>query len=263
MGLDLVLKEVETSLPQALNQAWPLVEKARAELGIPQTTVEMNLGNLQFSGETPITWISQCAAQAEKKANALHEAYWRLKKQKLKVKKLREKDTEESNLKADEIESGIANGEHYIKTAYQDLMHYQNTMDVLRKKHNLPEELSEHDLAENSKKEHIRKAMRQALRDVQNTNSISKGVSEHLEHYGIHPFTAKLQVDQYIHSVQELFKKGHAPTMDHLHHWLDRMEMIHYNSSNEQLKYMGLMERDTNDSEAEKEAEEIIKSTES
>ena len=137
MGLDLVLKEVETSLPVALNEAWPLVEKARAELGIPQTTVEMSLGNLQFSGETPITWISQCAAQAEKKANALHEAYWRLKKQKLKVQKLRNKGDEESNLKADEIESGMRNGEHYIKTAYEDLMHYQKTMQLIREKHNL------------------------------------------------------------------------------------------------------------------------------
>jgi hypothetical protein len=259
MGLDLVLKEVETSLPQALNQAWPLVEKARAELGIPQTKVEMSLGNLQFSGETPITWISQCAAQAEKKANALHEAYWRLKKQKLKIKKLRDKDTEESNLKADEMESGISNSEHYIKTAYKDLMHYQKTMEILREKHNLPAELSEEDLTENSKKEHIRKAMRQALRDVQNTNSISKGVSEHLEHYGIHPMTARLQVDQYMSSVHELFKVGKAPTMDHLHIWLNNMEMIHYKSSNEQLRYMGLMDNEIN----EEEVEEILKSTES
>ena len=242
MGLDLVLKEVETSLPVALSKAWPLVEKARAELGIPQTSIEMDLGNLQFSGETPITWISQCAAQAEKKANALHEAYWRIQKQKLKIKKLREKGDEESTLKADEIESGMVNGEHYIKTAYQDLMHYQNTMKVLREKHNLPEELSSEDLAENSKKEHIRKSMRQALRDIENTNTISKGVSEHLEHYGIHPMTARMQVEAYRSEVRNLFEQGKAPTMEHLHNWLDVMEKVHYTGANEQLKYMKLEE---------------------
>jgi hypothetical protein len=240
MGLDLVLKEVETSLPMALSEVWPLVEKARAELGIPQTTVEMDLGNLQFSGETPITWISQCAAQAEKKANALHEAYWRLKKQKLKVQKLRDKGNEESTLKADEIESGMANSEHYIKTAYQDLLHYQQTAAVIREKFGIAEELSSADLAENSKREHIRKAMRQALRDIENTGTISKGVSEHLEHYGIHPMTARLQVQNYRQGVQKLFEEGKVPTMEHLHAWLDQMEHVHLHGADEMLKYMRL-----------------------
>ena len=246
MGLDLVLKEVETSLPMALSEVWPLVEKARAELGIPQTTVEMDLGNLQFSGETPITWISQCAAQAEKKANALHEAYWRLKKQKLKVQKLRDKGDEESTLKADEIESGMANSEHYIKTAYQDLLHYQQTAAVIREKFGIAEELSSADLAENSKREHIRKAMRQALRDIENTGTISKGVSEHLEHYGIHPMTARLQVQNYRQGVQKLFEEGKVPTMEHLHAWLDQMEHVHLHGADEMLKYMRL--KDTEDS---------------
>ena len=224
----------------ALSEVWPLVEKARAELGIPQTTVEMDLGNLQFSGETPITWISQCAAQAEKKANALHEAYWRLKKQKLKVQKLRDKGDEESMLKADEIESGMANSEHYIKTAYQDLLHYQQTAAVIREKFGIAEELSSADLAENSKREHIRKAMRQALRDIENTGTISKGVSEHLEHYGIHPMTARLQVQNYRQGVQKLFEEGKVPTMEHLHAWLDQMEHVHLHGADEMLKYMRL-----------------------
>lgn len=240
MGLDLQLKEIDSTLPAALSKAWPLVEKARAELGISQTSVEMDLGNLQFSGETPITWISQCAAQAEQKANALHEAYWRLKKQKLKVEKLREKGDEVSLLKADEIESSMKNGEHYIRTAYEDLLHYQKTMEVIRKNHNIPEDLSREELAENSKREHIRKAMRQALRDVENTNSISKGVSEHLEHYGIHPMTARMQVDSYRKEVAELFKKGQAPTMAHLHQWLNQMEKIHLGGVEEIVSYMKL-----------------------
>lgn len=240
--MELALKNVETSLPAALSQVWPLIEKARAELAIPQTTVEIDLGNLQFSGETPITWISQCAAQAERKANALHEAYWRLKKQKLKVQKLRDKGDEESIIKADEIESSMQNSEHYIKTAYQDLLHYQQTAATIRTKFNIPEELSSEDLAENSKREHIRKAMRQALRDVENTGSISKGVSEHLEHYGIHPMTARLQVQNYRQEVQSLFDIGKAPTMDHLHRWLDAMEAIHIKGADEMLEYMRLKE---------------------
>lgn len=244
MGLDLQLHEVTKSLDVALNKVWPLVEKARDELGIHQTTTEMDLGNLQYSGETPITWISQCAAQAERKASALHEAYWRLQKQKLKVKKLREKDTDESNLKADEIESQMHNGEHYVKTAYQDLMHYQQVATTIRQKFDIKEELSPEDLAENSKREHIRKAMRQGLRDIENGGVISKGVSEHLEHWGIHPMTARMQIEAYRTEVRKMFEAGRAPTMQHLHQWLDEMEAIHLGAADEMLRYMRLKDDD-------------------
>jgi hypothetical protein len=184
--------------------------------------------------------MSQCAAQAEKKASALYSAYWRLKKAKIKLRKLREKGDERSNLEADEIEAGMVNGEHYIKTAYKDLVHYQKTMEILRLKHNIPEEISEQELSENSKKEHIRKSMRQALRDMESHGRISNGVSEHLEHYGIHPMTARVLIDQYRATVQNLLSEGKVPTMEHLLSWLDKMEELLLPGANEQLKYMGL-----------------------
>ena len=238
--MDLVLKEIDKNLPMKLAEVWPTVEKARAEFGIPQTTVEIDLGNLQYSGETPITWISQCAAQAEQKANALHEAYWRLQEQKYKINKLREKNDEKSLFRATKIESQMRNGEHYIKTAYQDLLHYQQTAQLIREKFNIAEELTDEDLAENSKREHIRKAMRQALRDIENSGVISKGVSEHLEHYGIHPMTARLQVQEYRKSVTDLFEQNLVPTMEHLLNWLDEMERVHYKGVDDMLRYMRL-----------------------
>ena len=244
MALDLVLKEVETGvLKKTLSEVWPLVEKARAEFGVAQTTVEMDLGNLQFSGETPITWLSQCAAQSEKKVNALHEAFWRLKKQKRKIEKLRAKGDDDSLLKAEEMESSIKNSEHYIKTAVQDVLHYQHAAAKIREKWGIPEDLTAEQLAENSKREHIRKSMRQALRDIENTGTISKGVSEHLEHYGIHPMTARMQVQQYRQSVQNLFEQNKAPTMEHLTEWLDVMEQIHFKGADKMLEYMRLVEK--------------------
>lgn len=245
--MDLILKEIEKNLPMKLAEVWPTVEKARAEFGIPQTTIEIDLGNLQYSGETPITWISQCAAQAEQKANALHEAYWRLQEQKIKIKKLQEKNDEKSLIQSKKIESQMRNGEHYVKTAYQDLVHYQKTAQLIREKFDIAEELTEKDLAENSKREHIRKSMRQALRDIENTGTISKGVSEHLEHYGIHPMTARLQVQEYRKSVTDLFEQNLVPTMEHLLKWLDEMEKVHYKGVNDMLKYMRLTDsKETN-----------------
>lgn len=240
MSLDLILTEVQSDLPMKLAEVWPTIEKARAELGIVQTTIEIDLGNLQYSGETPITWISQCASQAESKANALHDAYWSLQEIKLKIKKLSDKTDEKSLLKAKKYQSQIQNNEHYIKTCYQDLIHYQQTAQLIREKFNIAEDLSAEDLAENSKREHIRKAMRQALRDIENSGVISKGVSEHLEHYGIHPMTARLQVQEYRKSVTDLFEKNLVPTMEHLLNWLDEMERVHYKGVDDMLKYMRL-----------------------
>ena len=136
-------------------------------------------------------------------------------------------------------------GEHYIKTAYQDLIHYQQVATTIRQKFDIKEELSPEDLAENSKREHIRKAMRQGLRDIENGGVISKGVSEHLEHWGIHPMTARMQIEAYRESVKKLFEDGRAPTMQHLHQWLDEMEAIHLPASDEMLKYMRLVDDDS------------------
>lgn len=70
----------EKNLPQALAEVWPVIKLAQEELGFSQTPSEMTLGNLQYSGEKPITWLKQCLAQSLQKASALKEAYWNYKK---------------------------------------------------------------------------------------------------------------------------------------------------------------------------------------
>lgn len=242
MDKDLTLVEVDKNLPQALAEIWPVVEQAKKEMGFSQTTTEMQLGNLQYSGETPIAWISQCYAQSSNKAAALREAYYNLKKNQLKLEELYEKNDSKSLLKAEKIESDIKYSEHYIQTCYQDLMTYINTADKIREKWNIPEQVSKEELAENSKREHIRKAMRQALRDIENGGVISKGVSEHLEQYGIHPMTARLQVEQYRKSVIELFEQNKVPTLEHMLRWLDAMEELHYPGVNAQMTHMKLID---------------------
>jgi len=242
MDKDLTLVEVDKNLPQALAEVWPVVEQAKKEMGFSQTTTEMQLGNLQYSGETPIAWISQCYAQSSNKAAALREAYYNLKKNQLKLDELHHKGDPKSLLKAEKIESDIKFSEHYIQTCYQDLMTYINTADKIREKWNIPEQVSKEELAENSKREHIRKAMRQALRDIENGGVISKGVSEHLEQYGIHPMTARLQVEQYRKSVIELFEQNKVPTLEHMLRWLDAMEELHYPGVNAQMTHMKLID---------------------
>lgn len=230
----------EKNLPQALAEVWPVIKLAQEELGFSQTPSEMTLGNLQYSGEKPITWLKQCLAQSLQKASALKEAYWNYKKKAREVEELRLKGDPKSIIEADEIESSMADTHHYIKNAYQDIQTYNQAAQNIRDKFNIPEEISPELLDENSKREHIRKAFRQALHDVQNTNTISNGVSEHLEQYGIHPMTAKVQVDAYRESVVALFQEGKMPTMQHMVNWLDTMEEFHINSVYEQARYMGL-----------------------
>ena len=80
--------------------------------------------------------------------------------------------------------------------------------------------------------------MRQALRDIEELGRISRGVSEHLEHYGIHPLVARMQVEEYRNEIQKLFSEGKAPTMQHLHEWLFAMEAQHYPATKQMMEYM-------------------------
>ena len=131
-----------------------------------------------------------------------------------------------------------------IETTCKEIEAYQAAADKIREVHNLPDEITDEDHLENSKREHIRQAMHQAARDVLNFNVISKGVIEHLEEYGVHPQTAHFLVCQYRDSVNKMISEGKFPSMIHMNEWLGQMEELLLGSADDQLRYMGLAEEE-------------------
>lgn len=244
MGLDLMKTADSENLPQLVSALLPIVEKNKREIGLSQTKAEITLGNLQFSGEKPITWLKQCLIQINDRASSLKETYWNLKEQQIEIDELREEGSPRSLLKAERLEDKMLSSKASIETTCKELEAYQAAADKIREAHNLPDEITDVDHLENSKREHVRLAMHQAARDVLNFNVISKGVIEHLEEYGVHPQTAHFLVCQYRDSVNKMISEGQFPSMAHMNEWLSQMEELLLSSADDQLRYMRLAEEE-------------------
>ena len=221
------VRDIEIS--GVLTKVWPLIERGRQQVGFNQTSEEGYLSNLQLSGETPFKWYQQCHRQAEMRTENLQDMYFNYQKDKELVRQKRleaEDGNQMAEIEANELEAAIVARDHHIRQTAKELQHYLQTAEKLRQEHNIPEQISEEQLLEYSKREHIRLAMKQSLRDMENHGVISPGVQEHLEHYGIHPSTAKKLVLDYLRSVEDLFKQDLVPTIKHMDAWIDRCEEI-------------------------------------
>lgn len=213
---------------QKLEETLPLVEKQISELCLPKNK-DTTIADLQYSGQTPLVWLQQCAMQQQSRLHALKETYFRHKKNELRIKKLYEKNTEMSILKAQEIEAGLETSATAIRNALEEVQNYQDQIDALRKNFNIPEVPSPEMIRQNDKREKIRGAFRRALEEMEAHNTIPRGVQESLEWSGVHPLVAKMHCAEYINAVKELMEQGKAPTMMHMHQWLDEMEKLYIN----------------------------------
>lgn len=219
------VKDVDIS--GVLEKVWPLIERGRQQVGFNQTSEEGYLSNLQLSGETPFKWYQQCHRQAEMRTENLQDMYFNYQKDKEKIRRKRgaaKNGDKLAAIEANELEAAILARDHHIRQTAKELQHYLQTAEKLRQEHNIPENISDEQLLEYSKREHIRLAMKQSLRDMENHGVISPGVQEHLEHYGVHPSAAKRLVIEYLKTVEDLFAKNLVPTIKHMDAWIDRCE---------------------------------------
>jgi hypothetical protein len=223
------LNEQTTAIAKKLESTLPIVEKQIAELIISKNH-DTTVADLQYSGQTPLVWIQQCAMQQQNRLNGLREIWFTHKKNELKIKQLIKKGDEMSLLRAQELEAGLESSSTSIKNAMEELQSYQEQIDALRKNFNFPEVIPKEMIRENDRRERIRGAFRRALEEMSASGHIPRGTQESLEWAGIHPMVARVHCVEYIESVNQLLKDGKAPTMQHLYNFLDQMEEMYFNA---------------------------------
>lgn len=223
------LNEQTKEIAKKLEATLPIVEKQISELIISKNH-DTTVADLQYSGQTPLVWIQQCAMQQQSRMNALRETWFRHKKNEVKIKQLVQKGDELSLLRAQELESGLQSSASSIRNAMEELQSYQEQIDALRKNFNFPEEIPPEMIRENDRRERIRGAFRRAIEEMSASGQIPRGTQESLEWAGIHPLVARVHCIEYIDSVNALLKEGKAPTMQHMYNFLDQMENLYFNA---------------------------------
>lgn len=215
---NLILQKLESTLPA--------VQKQISELCVSKDA-HTTISDLQYSGQTPLIWVQQCALQQQQRLDALRETWFRHKKNEIRIKKWRDKGDELSMLKADEVEAGLNASKNVIRNAMEELQHYQDQIDALKKNFNIPDEVTPEMVRQNDKREKLRGAFRRALEEVEATGRIPRGTQESLEWVGVHPVVARAHCLDYLNGVAQMLEEGKAPTINHLYAFLDQMEELY------------------------------------
>jgi hypothetical protein len=220
----------------------PEIDRANHTVGRSQTQTTNQLMSLTMMSDSPYRMMRQCLSQIERKRSALEEAYFKMKKKSVQIKRWYEKGDEMSVVKAQEAEAQALRQKDYIDGALKEIATFQCAYEDIRKSHNIPEKWDERDAEIAEIDHHIKQAFRQAHRDVVQTGSITGGNMEYMEQYGIHIQTATKIIRDYVASEDEMIKQGKMPTVEHLYAFLDSMALQFNNAHKLVMKRIGIKE---------------------
>jgi hypothetical protein len=220
----------------------PAVDRENHTAGRGNTQTTNQLMTLTMMSDSPYRRIRQCLAQIESKRSAIEETAFSLKKEQIKIKRLRATNDELDAVEADELEHKLYRSRDYIDAAYKELAVFLETKQEIQEAHNIPDDWDERDAELAEIDNHIKMAFRQAHRDMMNTGRIGLGNMEYLEQFGIHPQTAQRIIANYIQEEEKMIDEGQMPTVNRLYSFLDKMAETFHNAHEDVLNRIGIKE---------------------
>jgi len=226
------LKKIESRLPE--------IKRARNSAGRKNTQTTSQLMTLNIAGDSPYRHLRQILAQIERKSAALEEAFFKLKKDDVRLKKLQKKTDELSLIQIDEINARMERSRLYVEGAIKEIGMYQDAYEEIRETHNIPEKWDEKDSEKAEIRHHIKMAFRNSFQEMMSTGMIGRGSAEYLEQFGVHPQSARKYLHDYIVQNEKLMDSGKEPTIEHFHRFLDSMADKFQESHKLCMKRIGL-----------------------
>ena len=232
------LQYYETQLSPHVNK----LENIKRNLGKPQTLNERQIGNLQMAGDSPIIWYKQAYSQANQRAEASVQAFYDLQKSALKIRKLENKTnrSELDDIKLAELKTQYIISQGYVENSITELNQYMATAQRIKEAFNIPDELSDEELDLASIEDHIKQGFKQAIQDITQQGSITKGTFGHLESWGVHPYAAKYYVHEYIANCEHMLKENQLPMVTHLYAFLEDMYQLHKDAYQQNMTRLGI-----------------------
>jgi|TARA_R110001606_G_scaffold47376_3_gene120586 hypothetical protein len=202
---------------------------AQASSNFYKSHSQMMSVTLDVTAITPIRSVKHSLAEIEKTKAALQEAYFSMKKDEVKLKKLERKllgETDELEyelleIKINEKQATAASSRGYVEAAVRKLNFFSNQYENLMKKIG-KDELTEADYELEEVKYHIMTCMKQALNSARPRNGvIDEGNMIYLFDLGINAAQAQLEVMSYLNWEKAIIKDGQVPEHHHTVQWLE------------------------------------------
>ena len=205
------------------------IDRATLAFGKKNSQFMAKQMTLNIMSRTPYRTLHQCLSQIERKRQALKENIFKIKKDKVELKRLQDKvcdnvyDEELRQIEIEEKVSGIGDATLYIEGCLKEIALYQSTYKEIKQSNNLPDDWDEVDFEKAEGEHHIKQAFLQSMRDLIQTGNIGAGDQEYLEQVGVNPLTALVLCREYLQENEEKMQKGYLPTFDDLEDFLNKM----------------------------------------
>ena len=225
-----------------INQRMKEMDRANLTASKKNTQATSQLMTLTMLCDAPYRRLRQVLAQIERKREALEDASFKFRKQKIQIKRYRDSGDELLKVKGDELENGIIRSKSYIEASLKELATYQDVYDEIKSAHNIPDNWDELDMEKEEISNHIRMAFRNGVRNMVTTGSLGNGTLEYLEQFGIHPMTAKQIIIDYLTEVEKMIAEKKMPSVNHLYDFLDQCADIFQDAHKAVMKRIGIDE---------------------
>lgn len=210
-----------------------------------QTTAK--LMSLTMLAAAPYRQLRQCAAEIERRQQALAENALKLRRAQLEARQAREDADaligtarELRLLDADEKEHGIVASRVYIEGALKDIAALQDAYEQIRQAHGIRDNWDEADFEAGEIEHHVKACFKLAYRDLMHTGRISSAACEYAEQFGVHPGVLHRRAAEYIAEWETALNNGQAPTIDNLHAWLETCYQTHKHDVHRAVAHLGL-----------------------
>jgi hypothetical protein len=222
---------MRTITPEGLSKiASMLPEANRAVCAFGRKNTQFQLTNmtLHMMSRTPLRTLRQILSQVEQKRMALQENWFKLLKERAEHDRAVNKEIEDphdqeiNRIEIMEKAASVANSMVYVEGALKEIAFLMSVYEQIRTNNNIPERWDERDMEEAEAEHHLKQAFLQSFRDMLSNGVINPGNMEYLEQCGVHPFTAKKLIVDYLQYCND-HPPDEAPDWEDLEGFLEKM----------------------------------------
>lgn len=250
------LTTIAAEFPTITAQALARIEAGMIEqrrvckiFGRSNSQTNTKLMSLTMLAAAPLRHLRQCAAEIEKRQQALQENAIRLRRAQLEAAKFREEAEELRGyarelklLEAEEKDLLISASRPYVEGALKDIAALQEAYEQIKTTHGIRDNWDEADFEAGEIEHHLKSLFRLAYKDLTATGRMSSAASEYAEQFGIHPMVVERRAREYIAECESMFSAKSAPSVANFHHWLDLCHLAHKNDVRSAVEWLGLTE---------------------
>ena len=218
----------------------PELHRAKTAVGRKNSQTTSTLMTMTMLADSPYRQMKQCLSQIDNKRNALIEAHFKTKKNKVKIEKWEDSENELDRVRAEEARVGIEQMRTSAENAMKEIGMYQDIYDEIRTSHGIPVDWDEEDFESSEIENAIRMGFRQAIQNLMSSDRIAISTVEYWEQFGIHPMVGEKLTRDYMASVNQEITAGKLPSVQSMHIFLDQMVETFKDEHKHSLKRIGV-----------------------